>query len=38
MRSDEFNAAIVTGGTGVVGYALVQLLISKNITVHLFVI
>jgi nucleoside-diphosphate-sugar epimerase len=37
MRSAEFNAAIVTGGTGVVGYALVQLLISKNITVHLFV-
>ncbi len=37
MRSAEFNAAIVTGGTGVVGYALIKLLISKNITVHLFV-
>jgi UDP-glucose 4-epimerase len=37
MRSDEFNAAIVTGGTGVVGYALIKLLISKNIIVHLFV-
>jgi nucleoside-diphosphate-sugar epimerase len=37
MRSAEFNAAIVTGGTGVVGYALIKLLISKNINVHLFV-
>ena len=37
MRSTDFNAAIVTGGTGVVGYALIKLLISKNITVHLFV-
>ncbi len=37
MRSSKFKAAIVTGGTGVVGYALIKLLISKNISVHLFV-
>jgi nucleoside-diphosphate-sugar epimerase len=36
MRIAEFNGAIVTGGTGVVGYALIKLLISTNITLHLF--
>ena len=38
MRDAEFNLALVTGGTGVVGYVLINLLISKNITLHWFVI
>ena len=37
MRDGEFKSAIITGGTGVVGYALIKLLLSKNIDVHVFV-